>query len=243
MEQAHTNDYFDPKVDTIDEYKEIFDFYCVAHAIEAGRQKALFLTQMGQTAYTPTLVSPTPLAELTLDQIMEKLTSHYKPDTVEIAERFKFFKHMQGEKDEVTEYMRKLAKTCNFGDYLNTALRDQLVCGLKDSRIQQELLCKKGLTLETALEKARAMEAVAKEVLTLHSGASPAQAAEDGDTHAIRKEEAKCYRCGSAGHLAPGCPHKIKCCNNRSFSTRMPEQAKSEEAQERVEENTLSGCW
>ena len=149
---------------------------------------------------------------------MEKLTSHYKPDTVEIVERFKFFKHMQGEKDGVTEYMtslRKLAKTCNFGDYLNTALRDQLVCGgLKDTRIQQEQLCKKGLTLETALEKARAMEAVAKEALTLHSGASSAQAAEDGDTHAIRKEEAKCYRCGSAGHLAPGCPHKTKCCDN-----------------------------
>ena len=158
MEQAHTNDYFDPKVETIDEYKERFDFYCVAHAIEAGRQKALFLTWIGQTAYSnlKTLVSPTPLAELTLDQVVEKLTSHYKPDTVEIAERFKFFKHMQGEKDGVTEYMtslRKLAKTCNFGDYLNTALRDQLVCGgLKDTRIQQEQLCKKGLTLETALE-------------------------------------------------------------------------------------------
>ena len=42
-------------------------------------------------------------------------------------------------------------------------LRDQLVCGLKDPRIQRELLCVQKLTVAQALERARAMEAVAKE--------------------------------------------------------------------------------
>ena len=58
--------------------------------------------------------------------------------------------------------LRKLAKTCNFSSYL-AALRDQLVCGLKDPRIQRELLCVQRLTVAQALERARAMEAVAKE--------------------------------------------------------------------------------
>ena len=65
------------------------------------RQKALFLTRIGQAAYSKlkTLVSPTLMADLTLEQIVEKLASHYKPDPVEIAERFKFFKRLQGEKE------------------------------------------------------------------------------------------------------------------------------------------------
>ena len=46
-EYAHATDYFDPKVERVEEYKERFDFYCTAHAIEAGRQKALFLTRIG----------------------------------------------------------------------------------------------------------------------------------------------------------------------------------------------------
>ena len=43
------------------------------------------------------------------------------------------------------------------------ALHDQLVCGLKDPRIQRELLCVQKLTVAQALERARAMEVVAKE--------------------------------------------------------------------------------
>ena len=60
--------------------------------------------------------------------------------------------------------VRKLTKTCNFGSYLDTALCDQLVCGLKDPWIQHELLCVQKLTIAQALERARVMEAVAKEV-------------------------------------------------------------------------------
>ena len=72
----------------------------------------------------------------------------------------------QGEAEGVAKYvaeLRRLAKTCNFGTYLNTALRYQLVCGLRDHRIQRELLCMRGLELTTTLDKERAMEAVTKE--------------------------------------------------------------------------------
>ena len=34
--------------------------------------------------------------------------------------------------------LRKLGKTCNFGKYLDTALLNQLVCGLKDHKTQRE---------------------------------------------------------------------------------------------------------
>ena len=42
---------FDPKNERIDDYKERFDFYCVAHGVEERKQKALFLTSIGQQMY------------------------------------------------------------------------------------------------------------------------------------------------------------------------------------------------
>ena len=71
---------------------------------------------------------------------MVLLQTHYRPQIVEIAERFKFFKCTQGTSEETADFMaalRRLAKTCNFGQYLETALRDQFVCGLRDEKCQQ----------------------------------------------------------------------------------------------------------
>ena len=74
---------------------------------------------------------------------------------------------MQRDKETVADYvaeLRRLSKTCNFGGYLDTALRDQLVCGLNDRKTQKELLCIKNLTLTLATDKARAAETVNREV-------------------------------------------------------------------------------
>ena len=85
---------------------------------------------------------------------MQHLIGHYQPQTIEMAERSKFFKRNQLEFESVTEYiaeLRSLAKTCNFGAYLETAIRDQFVCGLQDTKYQKELLCLSDLTAEAAL--------------------------------------------------------------------------------------------
>ena len=95
------------------------------------------------------------------------MKQHYKRETVEIAERFKFFKRVQQDTEGVSDYiaeLRKLGKTCNFGEYLGTTLRNQLVYSLKDHKTQ-ELLCIQDLTLAMANEKMRAAEAVDREIL------------------------------------------------------------------------------
>ena len=42
---------FDAKNEQIEDYKERFDFYCVAHGVAEEKQKALFLTSIGQQMY------------------------------------------------------------------------------------------------------------------------------------------------------------------------------------------------
>ena len=96
--------------------------------MEEGKQKALFLTSIGQQMYAKlkTWIRPNTLSELTLAQIVARLKERTTEETVEIAERYKFFKRQQQPGETVVEYMsglKQLASTCNFADYLATALK------------------------------------------------------------------------------------------------------------------------
>ena len=55
--------------------------------------------------------------------------------------------------------LRRLARNCQFGDFLDEALRDRLVCGLQNEAIQRRLLTEAKLTFAGALELAKAQEA------------------------------------------------------------------------------------
>ena len=90
---------FNPSAESIEGYKERFDFYCTAHQIPEARRKALFLTRIGRNAFAKlkTLVNPTPLNDVALSDIVTTMMQHYKKDTVEIAERFKFFKRRKSQ--------------------------------------------------------------------------------------------------------------------------------------------------
>ena len=73
---------FDPLKESIEDFRERFDFYCLANNIRgegdtASRKQALFFTLLGQSAFAKlkTPASLTSVSDLTLDQIMEHLTS------------------------------------------------------------------------------------------------------------------------------------------------------------------------
>lgn len=55
-------------------------------------------------------------------------------------------------------HLKKLSSTCQFGTFLNDALRDRLVCGLRNSSIQRKLLAETQMSFEEACENARSME-------------------------------------------------------------------------------------
>ncbi|KAI7796507.1 hypothetical protein IRJ41_023564, partial [Triplophysa rosa] len=60
---------------------------------------------------------------------------------------------------------RKLAHDCNYGERLTEMLRDRLVCGINEDRIQRRLLVETDLTFEKALKIAQAMETANKDAL------------------------------------------------------------------------------
>ena len=76
----------------------------------------MFITLLGQATFAKLKVfaSPMPVADLTLDAIMEHLVAHYRP---KIAECFSFFKRSQKKGEAVVDFIADLQKTCNFGSY------------------------------------------------------------------------------------------------------------------------------
>ena len=102
---------FDPRKESVEDFYERFEFYCVANNIRPGEgdncKKALFLMLLGQTTFAKlkVLANPTPVGELSLEGILERLTGNFRPKMIEIAERFKFFKRSQRECESATDFI------------------------------------------------------------------------------------------------------------------------------------------
>lgn len=95
-----------------------------------------------------------------------KLEEFYAPAPLEIAKNFRFYQRRQREEESVLQYvavLQKLGITCNFGSYLKTALRNQFVFGIRNTRIQSRLLESKDLTFDKAMQLATSMEMSAKD--------------------------------------------------------------------------------
>ena len=111
---------------------------------------------MGSETYglLKSLIAPVTPASKSVKILSEHLKNHLCPSPIEIAERYKFYQRNQAEGESLKGYiaqLRKLAETCNFENFLSSALRDRYVCGMRDDSIRKRLLVESNLTLEFAL--------------------------------------------------------------------------------------------
>jgi len=98
------------------------------------------LHYVGSTAFDMLSDRLDPIDPFTYDDLVKMLQEYYVPAPLEIAENFTFHQRKQHDDESVQQYvaaLRKLSIHCKFGDYLNTALRNQLVFGLRSSKTQR----------------------------------------------------------------------------------------------------------
>ena len=112
--------------------------------------------------------------------------------------------------------LRRLSKYCQFAATLDDMLRDRLVCGIWNRRLQQRLLAETDLTFQKALDISQAIEAAesnardlqakqtAKSILALNQ---PTRRPYSQGQPKSSDNQTKCYRCESS-HQARECPFK-----------------------------------
>uniref|UniRef100_A0A3Q1F3H9 Retrotransposon gag domain-containing protein n=1 Tax=Acanthochromis polyacanthus TaxID=80966 RepID=A0A3Q1F3H9_9TELE len=165
------------RVDEYNESKEDFDSYLerleqwlLANDIEDEKKVCVFLSVIGADTYKllKNLVSPKVPSALPYEELTKVLSTHYRPAPVVIAERFRFQKRNQKEGETVSDYvvaLRQLSTTCDFGQYLDDALRDRFVSGMRSDAVQRRLLSEKELTFSRACEIAVSMELASRNTM------------------------------------------------------------------------------
>lgn len=78
----------------------------------------------------------------------------YAKKKLVIAERYKFYSAQQEPNEDIKSFaakLKSLTKSCEFGTFLNEALRDRLVCEIRSETVKQRLLRKSQLGKSTPI--------------------------------------------------------------------------------------------
>ncbi|XP_058028035.1 uncharacterized protein LOC131192675 [Ahaetulla prasina] len=155
--------------------------------LSGDRKRAHFLNACGPQIFamarallTPQSVSAVPWATL-----MGTLQAHYAPAPSRISRWFTFRQRVQMERESINSYMasfRTAAIKCEFPN-LDDSLLEQLVCGVRSLRLQRRLLSRTDITLQSALDEARAYEMSEKLSAEMHRAPATHMVAHSASIH------------------------------------------------------------
>ena len=158
-------------------YTERLQQYFIANDVADGdKKRALLLSNCGPQTYQllKNLMAPDKSSAKPFTDIVKVLQDYWQPKPSEIVQRFNFHSRVQKQGESVADFvaeLRRLSEYCGFQD-LEDMLRDRLVCGFRDARIQKKLLAETGLTFKKAFETAQAVETAENQARELANGRS-----------------------------------------------------------------------
>ncbi|CAB4000179.1 Retrovirus-related Pol poly from transposon [Paramuricea clavata] len=182
---------FDPCTELFTAYSERLEQYFIANSIgqcpadatqevlaaAAKKKVAVFISVIGKKSYATLrdLCSPDSPKDKSFSELCEMLRTHYKPKRLVVAETYRFHRCIQEENENVSDYsarLRHYASTCDFGQFLNRSLRDQFICGIRNSATRKKLL-NEDRTFQDVLKVAIADEVASKETLAFQNNTKP----------------------------------------------------------------------
>ena len=137
---------FNPQTQSWEDYTEVMGHYFTANEIKEDKKKqAIFLASVGDKIYAliKSLCQPGSPGDKKFDELVALVQEHFTPKPSEIVQRYKFYTRTRQAGETVHQFvaaLRNLSKHCNFGSTLNIMMRDRLVVGMDDEKIQRKLL-------------------------------------------------------------------------------------------------------
>ena len=203
-------------------YTEHLEQYFEANdVVSAVKQQAILLSICGASTYQliRDLVAPAKPISKSFPKLVKLVKDHHQPPPSFIVQRFNFNIQSQKEGETVSAFVAGLrwrSEHCKFEATLDDMLRDRLVCGVQDKRLQQCLLAEENLTFKIAMEVSQAVEAAERNARDLQARQTPKTetvlALNKPRAANLPVSAAKCYRCGGP-HLPKDCYFKDAECH------------------------------
>ena len=210
-------------------YIERLNFYFEANGITSSEddlkiRRAILLSSVGKKTYKliSDLLAPEKPGEKSCEELCTLVKSHFNPKPSESVQRHKFNNPVRSNEENISDFLaalRNMAEYCNFGSSLENMLRDRLVSGINNERIQRRLLSEVDLSFKKAYEIALSMETTAQHMADLQSTHSTSNTTSASvkkvsfsQTPRPKSENKECYRCGKNHNLAK-CRFKDAMCH------------------------------
>lgn len=138
----------------LDRWYQRFSLYTRTNEnITEENRTAYYLTLIGKEAFNllVDLNYPEDVAEKRVTDLHQSLKTHLQPTNFEATERSKFHNIMRKSDEKLRDFLLRLqqqAAKCNFGDQLQTALRDRIIAGVNHPDVQRKLLSRRELTYQ-----------------------------------------------------------------------------------------------
>ena len=167
---------FDSSEEGWETYVERVELYLAANKItDASQKRDVLLSICGVKTYhiLRDLLAPQKPSETSYADVVKCLKTHFNPKQGVAVYRYKFNSRARERGESIAKYvaaLRHLAIDCEFGDSLHVMLRDRLICGINDPRIQRGLLSEAELDFDKALKTALAMEMADRDSEELKGG-------------------------------------------------------------------------
>lgn len=158
-------------------YIEHIEYFFSSNNVPDERKKDLFMTFAGMPTFEELklLYPSTDLKTLTYSEITKKLKERFDKVDNELVSRYKFRCRKQGPSESNENFIlavKLLAESCDFGEFRDTAIRDQLLFGLSDRKLQKRLLSEDELTLRTTERIIKSSEIAVNQADAINDGSA-----------------------------------------------------------------------
>ena len=150
-----------------------------------------------------TLMGETAKANWKCKDIINTFDAHCNPSVNEIVERYRFFSREQGLSETIDCYvtdLKVLAKTCDFGTFRDSLIRDRIVCGSNNASTRELLLHEKNMTLDACIQLWQGTTNSQRIKWTVHFVANHMKSKQKCPAYGR-----KCKKCGKENHFAGKC--------------------------------------